>query len=125
MAEADPIEQEIPEEERRLWEQERRVCCKWARRMGPLFWLGFVAFLLMTMAFEADAPSGMIVYGSISAVLNALSSYAIKKGSIVAPDKFPVRYLGQMGPVNGTNFSLAVALFSAIVVLFAFSDVWT
>lgn len=87
--------------------------------MSLLFFLGLAATLPMLFTAGTNAPAGVIVTGLIAAVLNALSSYATHKGSMVAPDKFPVRYFSETGWVNGTIFSLGVAGFCVVVVLFA------
>lgn len=111
------IDAEIEAEEQQRVANRRASGQRWAPIMESLFWLAILAAAFVVCA-AIKLPAGLFGLSALSTVLSFLSAYAIRRGGAVT-DRFPVRWFGRPGLINGVSVSIALGLVCAAVMGFA------
>jgi hypothetical protein len=96
LTDSELIGREIVAEEHRRQHELHETGRRWAGRMLPLYWAGQALFLLVVCTAARD-PIVAVFTTAASTVVNAAAAYALSRGAIVAPDRFPVRYVRGFG----------------------------
>src|SRR4051812_12361144 len=113
----DPAVDAAEERQWERWEQgDRRGAERWARSMLGLFLTGIAGVVASYLSLASGYGNQFLVSG-VSAVLNLISWYAIRRGGTVRPDRFPVRWHGRLGPETGTNIAPMLVLLSVLPVV--------
>ena len=111
------IDAEIEAEEQDRVARRRKSGQFWAPIMEPLFWLAIVAAAFVVCA-AIKLPQGLFGLSALSMVLSFVSAYAVYRSGAVV-DRFPVRWFGRSGLINGVSFSIALGLVCAAVMVYA------
>lgn len=111
------IDAEIEAEEQQRVARRRASGQRWAPIMESLFWLAILAAAFVVCA-AIKLPQGLFGLSALSMVLSFLSAYAIRRSGAVT-DRFPVRWFGRPGLINGVSVSIALGLVCAAVMIYA------
>jgi len=111
------IDAEIAAEAQEREAKRRASGHRWAPIMEPVFWLAMLAAALMVCS-GFKLPQGLFGLSALSAALCFIAAYAVNRAGAVV-ERFPVRWFGRAGLVNGTSFSIAVGLLSVGLMAFA------
>ncbi|MFU8872940.1 hypothetical protein [Micromonospora sp. SL4-19] len=120
--EVERIEQEILAAESAWQARQRRTARRCLPWMTPLFTAGLLCIVFLLFAAAKGNAAGALVMGIVSVVANGIAAYAIRKGAIVAPDRFPVAWHSNVGRANGANYALGLAAFGAVVASMAIAS---
>jgi hypothetical protein len=102
------IDAEIEAEEQERVAKRRASGQRWAPIVEPLFWLALLATSL-TVCAGFKLPQGLFGLSALSAVLSFVSAYGVHRAGAVS-ERFPVRWFGRSGLVNGVSVSIAIGL---------------
>lgn len=111
------IDAEIEAEEQERVAKRRTSGQRWAPIVEPLFWLAIVALAFVVCA-AIKLPQGLFGLSALSAILSFVSAYGIHRAGAVST-RFPVRWFGRPGLINGVSVSVAVGLACCAVMVFA------
>jgi hypothetical protein len=111
------IDAEIAEEEQARVAKRRAAGQRWAPIMEPLFWMAILAAALGNCAGN-KLPQGQFGLSALAAALAFVAAYGIHRASAVV-ERFPVRWFGRQGMVNGVSFSIGLGLFCVAMMGYA------
>jgi hypothetical protein len=111
------IDAEIEAEEQQRVAGRRASGQRWAPIMESLFLLAVLAAAFVVCA-AIKLPEGLFGLSALSMVLSFLSAYAIRRAGAVT-DRFPVRWFGRPGLINGVSVSIALGLVCTAVMVYA------
>jgi hypothetical protein len=114
------IDAEIEAEEQERVARRRKSGQFWAPIMEPLFWLAVLASVFVVCA-AIKLPEGLFGLSALSTVLSFVSAYAVHRAGAVV-DRFPVRWFGRAGLINGVSFSIALGLVCGAVMVYAIRE---
>lgn len=111
------IDAEIEAEEQERVARRRTLGQRWSPIMEPIFWLSIVAAAFVICA-AIKLREGLFGLSALTAGLSFLSAYGIYRARAVT-DRFPVWWFGRSSLINGVSVSVALALVSLAVMIYA------